>query len=762
MEKTMRSILRRLAARRARQTRNTEIRTTKNRLSGTTPALAGLALAALTPLPVHAQSLPLGTWSDPTASWSICDANGVPYPDLSTTGRWDASDQLWTLMGIPSGDTQNSYPNLAWGSISLDGYPYAPNLGSAQFGLGYLYGIDISPVATLSLDNLANNCLPNSAGGWYGSVTPPPGHQFYTIVGSVASSASATLTGFWLWNPCYSGFDAQSQRFAIYPNDSPANIIPSGDTKDSLLAWTTVPSPPDHVDFLLNTAVISDGTIGSLDGPDGKTGRITFGTAFDLVFNEISQDYLDDSAWSAANPTLENDGPYIHGHHLVRAAVAGNIAEVYLDGFVQGGAGNPVLYDEVPGDPASGNPSTAESVSTVSANAKMDDRDVTISSPPIEPSKYIHEPSLLPVITHIRNADGSMDADSVLTPDDQIGPDGKPLNNYWYAGGIGPGAGYQFVANTPNFTNPTYLWSVPDTDGGTLTTLTQGYLNSGDGNNGIVVQIRYPMGESDMNQTKHATIRVDVTDGPGTDGATMANVYNVTWHTPVEWFNPPYDIEQAPNRYCKEPAHNSNGQTTMKPEDQAYFTIDAGEADWEYDGLSNAIWLGAGAAVWPYYAVEVGLEGPAGWGVAALLAAASFAEGADVPPPPLPGPNFTIDYGKYAAAVDHQVLVDANPSAYPNNDTTFEPANYLAAANQQIQNIKNEWGGTWKEHAGEDPFFSQTNGAMTVTGKSGYSRQKESRHGANYGATGYTGPADGAVTKDKDPFYELVFHWAPY
>ena len=189
-------------------------------------------------------------------------------------------------------------------------------------------------------------------------------------------------------------------------------------------------------------------------------------------------------------------------YHLVRAAVTGGMAQVTLNA-VQNGSSSGALAG-----------------STLNAAARFDNREVTISCPTIHddsnPALFSQHKGLdasgNPVpVADTRNSDGSIQADSAVTWNNDLGQ--------WTVPGV------QFYANATNFSNPSYQWSV--SGDGDLSNETQAFLNTPGASSNIPVGIFF----SDENAPWNSQIKCNVTDS---DSAQGANSFGVTWHQPYE------------------------------------------------------------------------------------------------------------------------------------------------------------------------------------------------------------------------------------
>lgn len=483
-------------------------------------------------LPARAQ-MPGQWWP----RWTRCDAAGNPLaipagipapgggqPLLGTlTGHATLTGTyqdmlLYSVTPDPSAPSWTQpYPNSWWAQSALYPNPfYAPDawlypglIPNAPDSKPYAESSSGDPQlgARIALSNKAG-----SNGSSYGffshdatggvAAVPSPG---VPIIGTVNSKVSVPLALFLKWDPYYSSHDGGYGDTVSPPGGPPK------------------PAAPDHLNLLLTTSLTADASVDY--GASGLTSGLTASaSATDgMPFGETA-------SASAGDGEVPGGVKSVVGHHLVRAVVSGGIATVFLNRATEASGGDQVpagtmvsewghtSYKDVAGR-------TGVSASTtITADAKQDDREVEISSA-IETS-YFKSPdgySGSPIqVQHYRNPDGSISVDSIVFP----------VNDPWT--GQHFIAGHTYYSNASSFTFPKFAWSVTGDDTPDSMT-TANFGRTPDHPNGFTdLPATLDFGTTwDLTQTKASQIQVNVTDS---DGVIGVNTYNVTWHAPAENF----------------------------------------------------------------------------------------------------------------------------------------------------------------------------------------------------------------------------------
>jgi len=327
------------------------------------------AFFALSVCPVSAQSQ--GYWQ---TAWVVKDAAGNPISPNS--------DNSYTLRGAPTGAASNTYPAaitaIALGSPYTITNPsqtldetwvlgcYSPNALTVRSNSpsAYLYGGPPVVVSGFNLNTHAAN-YSNYNGGWGSGWTAdklPAGYPLtssgplISICGSSHAEAQVQLSVF---------FNFTSQWVGSGPPTTPA------------------PPPPPYLNLLLVDNLMSSASVswpfGAAD--DGK-GRKSSASMSVPSFSEQTNVSASDSVTSLSSAS----GLPAGGCHLVRAAVQGGIAQVYLDGNAVVDASNPLAFHLISDDdywaPWSGSItySDAAASATLSATVRPNSREVTISA----------------------------------------------------------------------------------------------------------------------------------------------------------------------------------------------------------------------------------------------------------------------------------------------------------------------------------------------------------------------------------------------
>jgi hypothetical protein len=289
---------------------------------------------------------------------------------------------------------------------------------------------------------------------------------------------------------------------------------------------------------------------------------------------------------------------------------------------------------------------SASAGANASANAATDSREVTISCPTIDtPASYSkgavdsqHPTGQWP---HIRNGDGSMIVDSVVT-----------RSGGQYAVSTST-LGDTFIGQATNFSHPYYTWGFAGPDGN-VGTYSQQYLGvESDQYATLLLQLYF--GTSGTGYPKTSALNLTVRDG--LDNATAANTYTVHWHLPVEnWML--ISSVQATNRIYPSLGADADGATSIEPNRTIFYTIPSQEIDVAGPAVKTlSVFLaGAGAAA-PALLPEAIATGPIGIATVSLLAAGSATAAFLVPPDPGHDTGHT-NYVDYVFAVNQQQIIN--------------------------------------------------------------------------------------------------------
>ncbi len=260
----------------------------------------------------------------------------------------------------------------------------------------------------------------------------------------------------------------------------------------------------------------------------------------------------------------------------------------------------------------------------VGGSASLDSRGVIIVGPTIETSYWKDS---LRRTAHERAADGSIVTDSVL--------DFSESNGAWFARA-------PFVADVTGFTSPTYKWS--GTGNRDTTRDTSVNLEKSQGFKGV--------------SASTDTITVEVTDGPGTDGAKGSNTFKVTWHPPLE--NTVHDSSRSATQTVNYDTSASSWTPVNMP---ITVTVKSASVWWSIAGGGSGL-LAAATAVWP--------GGPVGATAGLALAGAGLYI-TSVAPQDVTW-DTTFDYDKYADAVRRQHTINQGGSGTANDIQRTFPA----------------------------------------------------------------------------------------
>jgi hypothetical protein len=420
------------------------------------------------------------------ASWSIqpCMADGTLLPYIQPYGGY------YNLFGPSTGYFGSSYPSI------FNNYEGTP--------VSVVY-TDANPYDNTEIWATASNS--SDYCGWFHEYLDPSGNEAAAYCNG---DVSADLTG------KYVGYFKAT--------------------------WLGTGPSPGYIPMLITTSVWAQATLNYDDAWQGLTSFPSSGLSASA------------SATDEFNETVVADGsgvnypPSIIGYHLVHVAVnpQTGIAEVDLHMHFSASASNTVRWGVVsypsPGSDAdvtetNGNLAT-NAVGGVSGSVKLDDRDVTISSPDIETSYFKGQVDAQHPTgrwAHTRNADGSMSVDSGVVPNTGI------------ASGNAYHADVTYNANAANFHATglfgtsflalEYSWTHPDG-------------SSGEGEQyGPSITVHYDFASTSalfLNIPTKTTVRA----GPDDDGATGTASYTVNWHLPNEgWTKNGSDYELPPIVY---------------------------------------------------------------------------------------------------------------------------------------------------------------------------------------------------------------------
>jgi len=298
---------------------------------------------------------------------------------------------------------------------------------------------------------------------------------------------------------------------------------------------------PDHIDLRLKTTVSAFAYVDY--GSSGQTSGLSAqASASDGdPFNERA-------TASVSTPDASVLSRYVEGSHLVRASVSGGIATVYLNGQTHMEADNTVPYGvlsyPMPSDPSyvqgtvTNGSTQARSNSLVAGSVRQDSREVKISCPTIETSYYkanVDAQHPDGQWSHMPDpVSGAMSGDSVVVY--TAGQNAISVNEY----------GDAFNALCSGFAHPYYTWSFTGSDG-TVGAYSQQYLNAeSDQYNSLPLNVNF--GSDFDGYPKSGTVKVSVRDG--SDNATAANTYSVTWHLPYEAYS--YLGETGSGKYVEQ------------------------------------------------------------------------------------------------------------------------------------------------------------------------------------------------------------------
>ena len=577
---------------------------------------------------------------------------------------------------------------------------------------------------------------------WFGAYGPNPysgsgysyGPPSLTLNGHASNSTQDTYgRNAYYYDPCNYGGD----RSDVGP--LPPDLL--GVVKAKITAplsldflWSG-PSPiPDHVTFLLKTH-LSTAASASF-GTGGATSGVT------ATASALLPDLMDQSG-AIAGYAGSSNSPTFNGFHLLRVVPSGNVATVSVQGEVHADTSDTLPYatwfDSAAPPGASfhgtyyycghGNGNTGGSAfSSIIVSAQPDNREVTISSPPIETSYFKgsvgsqHTNGQWP---HIRNAAGSMISDSVV-----VGTATGRWKN-------GAGTSNSFSANTPGFTNPYYLWSksgpgTPDSQTAASLGVNQQFLAT------IPMNLDFgtePSVTSDPNTVVannpfplSITVRADVTDGPNTDGAKAANTYAVTYHLPFE--NPSKFGPETPDDALEKTTDSLVINTlTIVPIPAKVEAVDLADGAHIAGGVATAVSAGL-----PLIKVVAQVAEPELVVAQTVFAVFGYTLGLapDAKPETDPVPVAT-DYAEFKADVLHQVLINTQPVGQQDM-VRFKPEKLAETVAAQLQSNNADWQ--------KDPYFwpDPLRAHLSVSSKIYRYAKKQSVVGDGYGLNGYQGP----------------------
>lgn len=351
---------------------------------------------------------------------------------------------------------------------------------------------------------------PATSGDWLHSFFPNPLHERWLYQGeTIAYGSASASTGaqahasnhfsdqdghqlpgwsFWIGNPSTPGSVEVIGTF-----QGSASSIVNVNLQARLKYKGPAASRPPHINVLLRTHVSAGA---HKRGPASSISDMSASASASIP-------HFSKSASAPDPPALYQwSGQQVQGRHLVRASVgADGTASVLLFGESSAHASN--------GTPWVNGYSTAYAGTSIGGSVALDNRDVTISCPVVEPSHFkgVNDDGDPVPVPHQRQPGGEMTADAALGFDF--------TTNQWRSE-------VSFVANAANFVDPTFDWRV---DGEGASVVAQPSPDS------VIVRVVLPYEEDANPLNQQTAARVDVTDQ---DGAAAANHYTVRWHLPYE------------------------------------------------------------------------------------------------------------------------------------------------------------------------------------------------------------------------------------
>jgi len=267
-----------------------------------------------------------------------------------------------------------------------------------------------------------------------------------------------------------------------------------------------------------------------------------------------------------------------------------------------------------------------------------------------------------------------------------------------------------------------------------------------------------PLADIGSNFPKQGRVKLDVSD---TDGATANRTFDITWHLPVENWQPDSNNPPtpAPNELFPDPGKTSLNNSVGGPNDAFFFQMPPlkVEADTETNPQIVSAALSWGSASVPIIGHLTGasaLTGPYGWGIASLMAlGANVASlSADPEPEPMQSESVTANYAEFKSAIELQIAINADPELYEDNlpRVNASPATLLAIKDQF--KADNQWE--------LDPYFNPQSQLTptTVTAVAGRYRFHNYFLGDKYDLNGYVGQIPGhLITSNGAKFH--VFTW---
>lgn len=301
-----------------------------------------------------------------------------------------------------------------------------------------------------------------------------------------------------------------------------------------------------------------------------------------------------------------------------------------------------------------------------------------------------------------------------------------------------------FTANTSNFTQPKYTWTITG-DGIPDPVVTVPYLAPGGTNlYGVAtlpVSLNFGGPSWDVTKTKNTEISVKVVD---TDGAQGVDTYSVTWHAPNEMFTNINITKNVPKIYTELTSIEKNATQAD------VLTIPGKEGQIDIGGIAQQgglpvaiVGAGAGGAL----LIPEVAEGPYGWAVIAFQAMAAAAGYVlSIQSPQYPGTTTasgTADYNEYTSDLNTQVANNAvNDNSYPR----FIPQALAAQALAEAQELTNQ---NWDS----DPYFM----SCSVQWEAGWFMDVTSQECDDYDSSGYRGHSFTSVSAETSII--KIFQW---
>ena len=356
----------------------------------------------------------------------------------------------------------------------------------------------------------------------------------------------------------------------------------------------------------------------------------------------------------------------------------------------------------------------------LSYQAETDTRSVWISSD-IEPSHYnggVNEDDMgrpqNDTRDNVRNPDGSMIVDSLTF----YHPTGYGA---WFGAGI-------FDAVAPNFTAPTYVWTLPDgsasaifSNNNATVDLAISYVHVGGGYVSKGINLG---GTATGGFATSSTFKVTVTDS---DGAVGTNTYTVRWHQELEKMrhSPWADMTEGFN-YDDQASNwtNLNAPITV--------TVQPASVGWSIAGGGLGLLAGA---------TSLFLSGGTATIVGLALSAAGMGVSASAPEAQQFTPTF--GYDMYADAITKQYNKNHGVPGTENDQNSVYPIDLADEAYGAL---------TDSAHAAQDPYFM----GYGLQGKIQIARKwtKQPWVGEKYDVHGYAGLEHYDITnEDFTPLY---------